>query len=141
MTANDLPDLSKRTSGVYEVPTVTLPWAAAFFLCRELPVERLAREVRGAQPTLDRAFRDLLLAAQLFSDGRGASDSGSSRAPAAEAPPSSIYDDEIGTGEAADLLAITDRAVRLALKAGRLPGRYVDGRWRLRRRDVLARVA
>jgi excisionase family DNA binding protein len=40
------------------------------------------------------------------------------------------------TGRAANLLRITDRAVRLACAQGRLPARQVDGRWQITRADL-----
>ena len=137
MTPADQTLASKQTSGVFEAPTVTLPWAAAYFLCRQLPVEELVREVRGAQPTLDRAFRDLLLAARLFAEDPRTSADGSSSAPTAEVQ-SESKNDEIGTSEAAGILDISTRAVRLGLEEGRLPGELVAGRWRMRRSDIEA---
>ncbi|MDP9466822.1 MAG: helix-turn-helix domain-containing protein [Actinomycetota bacterium] len=42
----------------------------------------------------------------------------------------------VSSTQAADLLGITDRAVRLAMESGRLPAEKVDGRWRVAREDL-----
>ncbi len=42
----------------------------------------------------------------------------------------------VSSSTAADLLGITDRAVRLAMESGRLPAEKVDGRWRVAREDL-----
>jgi excisionase family DNA binding protein len=42
----------------------------------------------------------------------------------------------VSVTDAADLLNIGDRAVRLACQQGRLDGELVSGRWRIRRQAI-----
>lgn len=58
---------------------------------------------------------------------------GSDHAPAPEEPAQSKW---MGTTEAAEMLGITDRAVRLAITQKRLHATNLHGRWRITPEDI-----
>ena len=92
---------------------------------------RLRTELRGVDPEVDAQLMALHLAALRWRT----SATGSEAAPEPEVPPSSSTP-WVSTSEAADLLGITDRAVRLACKAGAMGARRVGDRWRISREAV-----
>lgn len=102
----------------------------AAWLERHADLRRLRTEVRGTDPEVDAVLVALGVAAASWS----ASAVGSVRAPAPEVAAESEV--RLSTSSAADLLGVTDRAVRLACKGGRLRAERVGGRWLIDREDV-----
>jgi hypothetical protein len=86
--------------------------------------------VRGRDPEVDAVLVALATAAVASAAG---SSNFRRRDVEPEVAPAS---DVMGSAEAADLLGLTDRAVRLACEQQRLRGEQVDGRWRIARIDV-----
>lgn len=109
------------------VPAKVAHWLGAHGL------DRLRVSARGDDADVDAVLAALRLAALTHTASAGGSTSGSVLANEAEVPPSSEW---MSTGQAADTLGITTRAVRLACEQGRLPAEQVDGRWRITREDV-----
>ncbi|MDP9442939.1 MAG: helix-turn-helix domain-containing protein [Actinomycetota bacterium] len=108
---------------------VVVPARVAAWLTRYAGLERLRAEVRGADAEVDSVLVALALAA--FAWRSSATGSGLASAPEVAAPCAWM-----STTQAARLLGITDRGVRLAIAAERLPAQWVDGRWRVAREDV-----
>jgi excisionase family DNA binding protein len=96
-------------------------------------LDALRVRARGEDPEVDAVLSALRLAALTHTASAGGSTSGSLLVNEAEVPPSSEW---MSTGQAADALGVTPRAVRLACKRGRLPAEQVDGRWRITRTSV-----
>jgi excisionase family DNA binding protein len=92
-------------------------------------LERLRTEVRGNDGEVDSVLVALAVAAHHWR----ASATGSTVAPEPEVAARSAW---VSTTQAADLLDISSRAVRLAIDEQRLPAERVDGRWRIAREEV-----
>ncbi len=108
---------------------VIVPARVAAILFRRAGLADYHRQNRGIDPELD----SLLVALREAGREWVASVSGSEPRKAAE--PESLSS-RVSAREAADLLGVTDRAVRLACTQGRIPAEQVDGRWLIDREDV-----
>jgi excisionase family DNA binding protein len=95
------------------------------------------RRHRGANPDLDRATAVLRLVSAAYRARRARLDSecGTSRAKTAE-PVKQSSGGQLTTREAGEVLGITDRAVRQAIKEGRLAAESIGGRWLIKTEDV-----
>ncbi|MDP9165419.1 MAG: helix-turn-helix domain-containing protein [Actinomycetota bacterium] len=122
-------------------PTMVLAYEfGAWLVANHLDVEVVLRTAAvHPHPQILQSALTLKSAAEQWDrwDGAAASASGSSArklfAVQAEAPPPL---DEMSTAQAATVLGISSRAVRLACEQGRLPARVVDGRRRIARQDL-----
>jgi excisionase family DNA binding protein len=110
-------------------PGVEVPGRVAAWLESKLDLRRVRTDVRGVDPEVDAVLADLHRVALVWR----ASATGSATTPPPEATPPLGW---MSTTQAASLLKITDRAVRLAIQEHRLPAQQVAGRWRLTREDV-----
>lgn len=123
---------SSYVHGTGEDAVVVLPARAAALLDRLLELRGLRVKLRGNDPQIDSALLGLALAAEQARAARlagpAASPGGRTNAEAAEAGPGCAT---VSSSTAAATLGITTRAIRLALAEGRLPGRKVDGQWRV----------
>ncbi len=88
------------------------------------------RRLRGLDP-----LRDAVLAALIIAAAAWRQQVGTSAAPTPEPAPRSPL---MTTSRAADVLGISDRAVRKACAAGQLDAQLVDGQWRIPRDSVEA---
>jgi excisionase family DNA binding protein len=93
-------------------------------------VRQRHRAMRGLSPLRDSCLSALIIGAE---DWR--QQVGTNGPPRPEPPPRSPV---MTATRAADVLGITDRAVRKACAAGRLEAELVDGRWRITRASVQA---
>ncbi len=105
---------------------VIVPGRVAAWLTQQLGLDRLRSEVRGMDAEVDHVLIGLAVAA---SDWR-ASAYGTSPRNTPELAPKSSW---LTTTEVADLLDMTDRAIRLACQSGRLPAERVGDRWQISR--------
>jgi len=87
----------------------------------------------GDDPEFDTILRALRIAAARRTSDL-TSDRGSKSAAQPEVAPQLAA--VINAMQAADLLGVTDRAIRLAIAGGKLPAQQVDGRWQINRQDV-----
>ena len=87
----------------------------------------------GDDPEFDTMLRALRIAAARRTSDL-TSDRGSDSAATPEVAPSLAA--VINAMQAADLLGVTDRAIRLAIVGGKLPAQQVGGRWQINREDV-----
>lgn len=126
-----------RPAGAYlhglHGPVCLVSGRVADWLLTRTELDRLRKEHRGADPEVDAQLLALTHVALAYRTSDSTSAVGSSVAPEPEAVPQSSW---VGTAQAADLLGITDRAIRLAIDEHRLPAEKVDGRWRITREDV-----
>lgn len=110
-------------------PSVEIPGRVAAWLESKLDLRRVRTDVRGIDPEVDSVLADLHRVALVWR----ASATGSATTPPPEATPLLGW---MSTTQAASLLKITDRAVRLAIQEHRLPAQQLAGRWRITREDV-----
>jgi len=108
---------------------VIVPARVAAWLSRHARLDELRAQVRGADAEVD----NVLVALAVASATWRTSATGSTHAPEPEVRALSPW---MSSTQAADLLGITSRAVRLAIGEERLPAEQVDGRWRITREDV-----
>jgi excisionase family DNA binding protein len=107
------------------------PEASALLRFRGL--EDYQRRHRGANPALDRATAVLRLVSAAYRASLG-SECGTSRAKTAE--PVKQSGEQLTTQQVGARLGITDRAVRKAIKEGRLAAESIGGRWLIKTEDV-----
>jgi len=105
-----------------------VPARVAAWLDSRLNLTQVRGQVRGRDAEVDAVLVALRLAAMSWR----ASATGSGEAPTPEVEASSW----VGTRQAADLLGIGDRAIRLAIAEQRLAAHNVGGRWRITREDI-----
>lgn len=126
--------MDRRQAGAYLHGTVVVvPVSVAAWLDSQIDLQRLRPQARADGMQTFAVLHALLVAAHYArpTSARGRKALGAS---AEAAPPSEV----MSTDQAADLLGIGSRAVRLACAEGRLPAQQVDGRWRIDRSDVNA---
>ncbi|WP_432457942.1 helix-turn-helix domain-containing protein [Cellulomonas iranensis] len=117
---------------------VIVPARVADWIARRIDLKHVRIAARGSDPEVYVVLRDLYLASLGWREAVGArapstSGAGSTPAGAPEAGASSKW---VSTTRAAELLGITDRAVRLAISKGRIPAEQIDGRWRIDLADI-----
>jgi excisionase family DNA binding protein len=111
-------------------PAVVLSARTAAWLERHAGLTSLRVRVRGTDPAISRELEEVRRAGMLWC----ASATGSPVAPEPElAAPSKQW---LSTGQVAELLNVTDRAVRLACASGRLEAVQVAGRYRITREAI-----
>lgn len=110
-------------------PIAIVPGRVAAWLESRLQLDRVRREIRGADAEID----FVLIALGTVANAWRTAETGSKAAAEPEAGPTSKW---VGTQQAATALSITERAVRLAIAEHRLPAEKVDGRWRITREDI-----
>ncbi|MFE5293003.1 helix-turn-helix domain-containing protein [Isoptericola sp. NPDC056618] len=113
-----------------EGPAVVVPARVAAWLDARANLSALRMKSRGADPEVD----DVLLGLRVAALAWRTSATGSAVDPEPEVPRESSQ--WLSTGQAANLLGITDRAVRLAIREGRLVAEQVAGRYRISRANV-----
>lgn len=119
----------------FDGPVVVVPARVAALLMRRCGLEDYHREHRGEDAELDTVLVDLKTAGMAWRVAHQvATDSGSVLAEVAQQRSGSPR--QLSTAQAARSLGITDRAVRLAIAAGRLPAEWVGGRYVLAPEDV-----
>jgi hypothetical protein len=106
-----------------------VPARIASLLVRHSNLQELRTRARGVDPE----FAAVLIALQSAAMSWRASATGSPEAPEREAEQRSKW---VGTTQAATILGITSRGVRLAIQGGRLPAQEVNGRWQISREDI-----
>lgn len=108
-------------------PTVMVPARVAAWLEVRAGLSSVRARARGNDPEVDA----VLLALRIAGLAWRTSATGSEVEPEPEVPRESSQ--WLSTGQAAGLLGITDRAVRLAIREGRLEAQQVAGRYRISR--------
>lgn len=111
-------------------PAVVVPARVAAWLESKANLSALRVRARGSDAEVDAVLVALRVAALAWRT----SATGSDVEPTPEAARGS--EQWLSTSKAADLLGITDRAVRLAIREGRLEAVQVAGRWRVSRANV-----
>lgn len=111
---------------------VVVPARVAAWLCRH-GLGSLRAVAAGADPEVDAVLTALALSADGWRTS-AVTEAGAevARRPAEVPAPLTV----MTTQQAADLLRITDRAVRLAITQRRLPAQRVDGRWLIDLEDL-----
>ncbi|WP_373461515.1 helix-turn-helix domain-containing protein [Pseudarthrobacter sp. W1I19] len=111
-------------------PVVVVPARVCAWLERHARLNQVRIENRGADAEVDAVLVALRLAALTWR-------STATGSPVAVKPEATAdLNQWLSTTQAADILYITDRAVRLAISENRLPATQVNGRYRIRREDV-----
>lgn len=108
-------------------PCVIVPVNVAAWLNDECRLDLKRTQVRGIDPEVDATLMAITQAAKAWR----LTDPGSIPGPLSE-PVGQL----VGTGKAADILGISDRAVRAAIANHKLPAQRVDGRWQIARHDI-----
>lgn len=111
-------------------PVVVIPARVCAWLERHAQLNEVRIRERGTDPEVDAVLVALRLAALTWRTTA----TGTPVAAKPEAP--TDLNQWLSTTQAADILYITDRAVRLAIKEGRLPATLLNGRWRITREDI-----
>jgi excisionase family DNA binding protein len=111
---------------------VLVPVDVAAWLLAHTNLAKLRMRARGADPSRDAVLLAMTLASHQYHQVR-ASGNGSRPAAEPELDPSSEW---MSTGQAADVLGLSDRAVRAACQSGRLVAQQVAGRYRINRTAV-----
>jgi excisionase family DNA binding protein len=123
-----------RPPGAYvhglDGPAVVVPARVAAWLERHAHLRAVRTEHRGVDPEVDAVLVALGVAGAAWR--AGSTGCGTDQ----RNPPEPVAASPLTTGQAADLLGITDRGVRAAILAGRLNAHQVGGRWHLDREDV-----
>jgi hypothetical protein len=113
-----------------EGPVVVIPARVCAWLERHVQLNEIRIRERGADQEVDAVLVALRLAALTWRT----SATGTPVAAKPEAP--AELNQWLSTTQTADILYITDRAVRLAIKEGRLKATSINGRWRIAREDI-----
>lgn len=113
-----------------DAPVVVIPARVCAWLERHARLNEVRIRERGSDPEVDAVLVALRLAALTWRTAA----TGSPVAAKPEAP--ADLNQWLSTTQAADILYITDRAVRLAISEKRLPATLVNGRWRITREDI-----
>lgn len=111
-------------------PVVVIPARVCAWLERHAELNEVRIRERGADQEVDAVLVAIRLAALTWRT------SATGTAVAAKPEANADLNQWLSTTQAADILYITDRAVRLAIKEGRLKATNVDGRWRITREDI-----
>ncbi|MFJ5693316.1 helix-turn-helix domain-containing protein [Arthrobacter sp. NPDC093125] len=111
-------------------PVVVIPARVCAWLERHAKLNEVRIQERGADPEVDAVLVALRLAALTWRTTA----TGTPVAAKPEVAPD--LNQWLSTGQAADRLGITDRAVRLAIQEQRLHATNVAGRWRITREDL-----
>lgn len=111
-------------------PVVVIPARVCAWLERYARLNEVRIRERGTDPEVDAVLVALRLAALTWRTT-------ATGTPIA-AKPEALADlnQWLSTTQAADILYITDRAVRLAIQENRLKATNVNGRWRITREDI-----
>lgn len=131
---------SIRTPEAY-LACVSIPPRIADILDRRLGLDTIRKQIRGEDAEVDAVLMAIRLAGCAFRNGQTAhlaarSACGTDVVKPAE--PESESGRGIGTSTAAEILGVTDRAVRKAIAENRLPAVLDDGgRWRINRDDLM----
>lgn len=110
------------------VPVVIMPARVSAWLERHADLNRIRVENRGNDPEVDSVLVALRLAALAWRT----STTGSSQAAEPEELPALM-----STAQVADHLDVTDRAVRHAIKEGRLKAHRDGSRWKVAIEDLI----
>lgn len=110
-------------------PAVVLDARTCAWLERYAGLTSLRVRVRGTDPQISRDLQDIRVAALAW---RGSA-AGTERDTKPELAAESEW---LSTGQVADELMITDRAIRKAISEGRLTATNLNGRYRISREDL-----
>lgn len=113
-----------------DAPVVVIPARVCAWLERHASLNEVRIRERGADPEVDAVLVAVRLAALTWRTTA----TGTPVAAKPEAP--TDLNQWFSTGQAADRLGITDRAVRLAIQEQRLHATNVAGRWRISKEDL-----
>jgi excisionase family DNA binding protein len=111
-------------------PVVVVPARVCAWLERHAHLNEVRIESRGIDAEVDAVLVALRLAALTWRNTATGS------AVAAKPEATADLNQWLSTTQAADILYITDRAVRLAITEKRLPATQVNGRYRIAREDI-----
>lgn len=111
-------------------PVVVIPARVCAWLERHAGLNEVRIRERGSDAEVDAVLVAVRLAALTWRTTA----TGSPLAAKPEAP--TDLNQWLSTSQAADIIYITDRAVRLAIREGRLPATLLNGRWRITREDI-----
>lgn len=110
-------------------PAVVLDARACAWLERYAGLTSLRVRVRGTDPEISKQLEEIRVAAMSW---RGSA-TGTERDTEPELAAESEW---LSTGQVADQLMVTDRAIRKAIREGRLVATDVGGRYRINREDL-----
>jgi excisionase family DNA binding protein len=113
-----------------ELLVVSVPADVALALLVKAGLDDYRRDHRGENPRVDRILIELTEAAIRW---RELADRGQKRAPNADTMPSS---QRLTTKQAASITGVSDRTIRRAIAAGRLPAERVGRIYLVNRQDV-----
>lgn len=109
-------------------PYVMVPARVAALLESRTNVGGLRVQVRGLDAEASAVLEDLRYAAMSWRGSAGGTEADETPEPAAKSQ-------VVTPSQAADLLGVTDRAIRKALQSGRLPGEKRGSNWFITRED------
>lgn len=117
---------------VHPEPTVSVPWRVAAWLERYADLRAVRTKHRGADGQVDSVLVALGTAAASWRQANQVPVAGTAVAETAEP----VAVSALTTAQAADLVSLSDRAVRKAAAEGRLVATKSAGSWRIRREDL-----
>ncbi len=120
--------------GIDGAPVVVVSARVAAWLLVHTDLARHRVDVRGTDPEVDAQLGALTYVGNLWRTATSAT-SAATGSGLVEVPEVAASSGFMSSTEAADLLGVTDRAVRLACTGGRLPAARIDGRWQISRDD------
>ncbi len=115
-------------------PVVVVSGRMCDWFLRHTDMAKVRVAQRGLDPEVDAVLNAITYQGQAHRTCASASTGATALADPPQVP--SALSERLGTTAAADLLNITEQAVRLAIKKKRLPAEKVDDRWQITRHDV-----
>jgi excisionase family DNA binding protein len=113
-----------------EGPAVVIDARTAAWMLKYADISRLRVRVRGIDPRISRALEEITVV------GLEWRTSATGTPVAAKPEPATNSEQWLSTGQAADLVGVTCRAIRKAIAEARLPATQVGGRYRISREDL-----
>lgn len=110
-----------------DAPVAIIPGRVCAWMHDRLQLDNVRANIRGQDSEIDSVLVAITLAARRWRIAA----TGNNAAPTPE-----NQQPWVSTTTAAAALGITDSAVRMAIRQGRLPAERLDGRWRITRESI-----
>lgn len=131
---------TRRPAGAYLLGLdgvgAEIPGWACDWLERQTNLHQQRVNLRGIDPSVDEVLQAIRYAAMSWRGSESGSASGTSLPDSPELAPLSEVSSLLDTATAGGLIGISDRAVRKAIRSGRLHGQQIGGRWMVTREDA-----
>lgn len=119
---------------VHTGPSVTLDGLLCAKLNKLLGLDKIRAQLRGKDRHLDEGLLAIRLTAAAYESSSAGTYSAPQPVPVSRS--TQQLNDTVSTSTAADILGLTDRAIRKAITENRLKATQLDKRWRIHRDDL-----